>query len=556
MTKENIRIPFCRIVLLSLSFFLFTASVAADFNMWVGQKGEYEMYGIGYYNFRVTRVSCTNPSVTCNLVGWLAKWEIVQYFPGTATIIIEYAYQVSRGESYKNDRKTLTVSCIDNPVTVSPSSLSLKTGEYYDLSYQFQNLRYVSRPSLQWSTDDRSGTIITVSSGGRVTAKGPGTATVYLDHSEGSNRGTCVVTVTGDGSAEPITPVQPDPPVQPQNNKLIVTASPWGGEVEKGTEVYLMAKTSDGTEVPNAWIHYTLDGSTPRTRDIEFSSSSPIVINEDCTVKAFAEYRGYSDSDVLTVKYTVKPKSGSLIEVTDLNGDGKMDEADIMFIVSRIMGTQKTDLMKADINGDTKVNAVDIVAYVKCLKTASTTGTLAGHEWVDLGLPSGTKWATCNVGASKPEDYGDYYAWGETSTKTNYSSSNYKNKDNYSLGDISGTSYDVAHVKWGSLWRMAKRAEWNELAKYCSAKAETKNGVKGTRYTGKNGNSIFLPWAGYRDGTTLKESYWNTSNEIEGHYFTSNGDAQAVSWTWLSGYGDADDLCLSSYGLSIRAVWK
>ena len=289
MTKEKNRIPFCRIVLLSLSFFLFTASVAADFDMWVGQTGEYEMYGAGYYNFRVTRVSCTNPSVTCNLVGWLAKWEIAQYFPGTATIIIEYAYQASRGESYKNDKKTLTVSCIDNPVTVSPSSLSLKTGEYYDLSYQFQNLRYVSRPSLQWSTDDRSGKIITVSSGGRVTAKGPGTATVYLDHSEGSNRGTCVVTVTEDGSTEPITPVQPDPPVQPQNNKLIVTASPWGGEVEKDTEVYLTAMTSDGTEVPNAWIHYTLDGSTPRTWDVEFSRSSPIVIKEDCTVKAFAE---------------------------------------------------------------------------------------------------------------------------------------------------------------------------------------------------------------------------------------------------------------------------
>ena len=186
----------------------------------------------------------------------------------------------------------------------------------------------------------------------------------------------------------------------------------------------------------------------------------------------------------------------------------------------------------------------------------STKGTLAGHDWVDLGLPSGTKWATCNIGASKPENYGDYYAWGETSPKTNYSPSNYKNKDNHILSDISGTSYDVAHVKWGSSWRMAKLEEWDELVENCSAKTETKNGVKGTRYTGKNGNSIFLPWAGYREGTKLKKSYWNISNEMEGHYFTSYGDAPSVSYAWLSGYGNAHDLCLSSCGLSIRAVWK
>ena len=136
---------------------------------------------------------------------------------------------------------------------------------------------------------------------------------------------------------------------------------------------------------------------------------------------------------------------------------------------------------------------------------------------IDLGLPSGTKWACCNVGASSPEDYGGYYAWGETEEKSNYTPLTYKyylgdlDSDGYyydsneyqNIGSISGTSYDVAHVKWGGSWRMPTLDEIKELFNKCSWEWTSVNGVSGQKVTGPNGNSIFLPAAGVRDGTEV-----------------------------------------------------
>ena len=139
-----------------------------------------------------------------------------------------------------------------------------------------------------------------------------------------------------------------------------------------------------------------------------------------------------------------------------------------------------------------------------------------GHEWVDLGLPSGLKWATCNVGAWNPEDYGDYYAWGEVNTKSVYERYNCSTYEK-SLGNISGTPrYDVARAKWGGSWRMPTREEFEELIDNCTWKWTTKGGHNGYKVTGPNGNSIFLPAAGFGKvaGSFDKESdgyYWSTT---------------------------------------------
>ncbi len=139
-------------------------------------------------------------------------------------------------------------------------------------------------------------------------------------------------------------------------------------------------------------------------------------------------------------------------------------------------------------------------------------------EAVDLGLS--VKWACCNVGADVPEGYGGYYAWGETKEKSNYTWDTYKYY-NSSTGNcknigsnISGTSYDVAHVKWGDGWRMPTLDEIKELCNRCSWRSTEVNGVKGQKVTGPNGNSIFLPVAGYRLGTEvchrgLECLYWS-----------------------------------------------
>ena len=134
-------------------------------------------------------------------------------------------------------------------------------------------------------------------------------------------------------------------------------------------------------------------------------------------------------------------------------------------------------------------------------------------RWVDLGLS--VLWAKYNVGATSPEEYGGYYARGETETKSSYTKENYKYynsaTDSYTYigDDISGTQYDVAHVKWGNGARMPRLAEIKELLNNCSWSVSTYNGVKGMTVKGQNGNSIFLPFAGGRYEDELSyESYY------------------------------------------------
>ncbi len=127
-----------------------------------------------------------------------------------------------------------------------------------------------------------------------------------------------------------------------------------------------------------------------------------------------------------------------------------------------------------------------------------------GHDYVDLGLPSGVKWATRNVGAVKPEDYGDYFAWGETSPKEEYTSENSVTFGEDIGDDISGkVRYDAATVNWGRNWRMPTKEQMHELLEHCEWELTQLNGVNGAKGIGPNGNSIFLPAAGGRDGSSL-----------------------------------------------------
>ena len=159
-----------------------------------------------------------------------------------------------------------------------------------------------------------------------------------------------------------------------------------------------------------------------------------------------------------------------------------------------------------------------------------------GYEFVDLGLSSGTKWANMNVGASQPSDYGNYYAWGETDTKTSYTSGTYK-YGNQSLGDdydIAGTEYDAAHVNMGGAWRMPTKAQMQELYSECTWTWTSQDGVNGYRVTGKNDKSIFLPAAGFMEGSSLNY------NVRGGTYFSSTlaGDGSSKVWTlyWQKDY--------------------
>ncbi len=152
-----------------------------------------------------------------------------------------------------------------------------------------------------------------------------------------------------------------------------------------------------------------------------------------------------------------------------------------------------------------------------------TTGYINGHEYVDLGLPSGLKWATCNVGASSPSGYGNYYAWGETSTKSEYTKSNSKTHGNSSYGNIGGNySTDAARANWGGTWRLPTKAEYEELLNKCTWTWTTQGGHNGYKVKGPNGNTIFLPAAGNRFGTSLNGA------GVWGHYWISTPDSDST----------------------------
>lgn len=153
-----------------------------------------------------------------------------------------------------------------------------------------------------------------------------------------------------------------------------------------------------------------------------------------------------------------------------------------------------------------------------------------GHKFVDLGLPSGTLWATCNVGAESPEDYGNYYAWGETSTKETYSFDTYfdTNDDGHTFAKYNNEGGktvldpedDAAHVNWSGSWRMPTKAECEELIDNCTWTWTTQNGINGYKVTsnkaGYTDKFIFLPAAGYHSLSGLRivgsyGSYWSSS---------------------------------------------
>lgn len=132
---------------------------------------------------------------------------------------------------------------------------------------------------------------------------------------------------------------------------------------------------------------------------------------------------------------------------------------------------------------------------------------------VDLGLS--VKWAAYNVGATSPEEYGNYYAWGEVEPKVDYTEGNYKFKSKSSyypelpdgLSDISGTKHDAATSNWGNGWRMPTKLEFMELCEKATVVYVNYNNIKGYRFIGPNGNSIFFPSAGYRNNNGLQKGY-------------------------------------------------
>ena len=190
-------------------------------------------------------------------------------------------------------------------------------------------------------------------------------------------------------------------------------------------------------------------------------------------------------------------------------------------------------------------------------------------DWVDLGLPSGLLWASCNVGAQSPEDFGNYYAWGETSAKEVYGWNTYAYGEGpyeltkycgnplYGLNSYSDSlttleaSDDAASVVLGDGARMPTKDEWKELKDHTNRSWITHNGVNGCLLTASNGNSIFLPAAGSREDASLYYvgnygGYWSSTLEAPG---------PSIAWKFsVSSPRNEFDVEVRCHGLSVRAV--
>lgn len=190
------------------------------------------------------------------------------------------------------------------------------------------------------------------------------------------------------------------------------------------------------------------------------------------------------------------------------------------------------------------------------------------HEYVDLGLPSGTLWATCNIGANSPEEYGDYFAWGEIETKQNFGWSNYKwckgtetsitkycTNDGYGAADNIATlelEDDVAYKKWGAKWRIPTRQDFKELYDECVWTWTIINGVNGYKVSNKrNGNFIFLPVTGGHE-------YFNRYNIGEGRYWYSSVSSYSPNYAENISFDEGDVTFYFAtprcHGLAIRAI--
>ena len=198
-------------------------------------------------------------------------------------------------------------------------------------------------------------------------------------------------------------------------------------------------------------------------------------------------------------------------------------------------------------------------AFTACSKDNDATKHNTG-KYVDLGLPSGLKWAKCNLGASKPSDYGDYYAWGEIEPKTtDYSWVTYKwgtesNMTKYNNTDSKTTleaADDAATAKLGSPWRMPTNDEIQELIDKCTWTWTTQDGVKGYEVKGPNGNSIFLPVAGNRTGSRLDHA------GVYGYYRSSSlstGNSNKARGLYFNSSKRGLDIFGRCYGFTVRPV--
>ena len=258
----------------------------------------------------------------------------------------------------------------------------------------------------------------------------------------------------------------------------------------------------------------------------------------------------------------------SPVVIGDVDGDGECTINDVTALYNYLLFDDSSAMVAGDQDGDGYITVGDVTWVYNVMLYVSHDD---GHDYIDLGLPSGTQWATMNIGANAPEEYGDYFAWGETEPKDYYNWTTYKwcNGSNDTMTKYcTNSSYgyngfvdnkteldpedDAATVNWGQDWRMPSQDQIDELLNNCTSEWTTRNGVAGRLFTSNiNGASLFMPAAGFCFGSSLFESssegsYWSRTLSSGGRDFAYGLYFGSGNVYW-SGSGRLD-------GQSVRAV--
>jgi len=331
-------------------------------------------------------------------------------------------------------------------------------------------------------------------------------------------------------------------------------------------------------------VKFTPENATNKALTWVSSNTSIVTVTDGIVVgvapgstEIIVKSGNYTDKCQVTVVVSATSVSLDLTELT-------LSPGETATLKATVLPEDSTNEVEWSSSDETVANVQDGVVTAVALGEATITAK-AGEKTatcsvkvevkaIDLGLSSGLKWAECNLGAEKPEDYGDYYAWGEvepyyssqdpltwkegksegyywpsykwcngsSSTLTKYNTDSSRGSvDNKTVLDPAD---DAAHVNLGGKWRMPTDAEWTELRTECTWTWTTQNGVNGRLVTGKNGNSIFLPAAGCRCDTGLYDTgsygyYWSSSLDTDdpygawGVYFNSSNVRRSTVDRWL-----------------------
>lgn len=363
------------------------------------------------------------------------------------------------------------------------------------------------------------------------------------------------------------------------NNCTIETVNNGNTSLIDGIDNILEGKNGEKIYLPSSFWSSSLCLKDQKSSAYDYVvttlviAGGPNIKRLNNTIEVYERYKG------LHVRPVFEPDN--YVSVTDVKLNTASltlevgEDSTLIETVSPSIATNKnvrwyssdTDIATVDDSGKVRAKAIGITTITVYTdnggKYASCTVIVTEvHEWVDLGLS--VKWATMNVGASKPEDYGDYFAWAETTPKGNYDWTNlkyrtsgyitdnvkfskYVTNSNYGTVDNRTTlelSDDAAHANWGGSWRMPTRAEQDELRENCTWTKTTHNGVTGYEVTsmkpGYTSNSIFLPAAGYRQSSNLYSagshgSYWSSSLGSGGSYTAyelglGSGFGSGIDW--------------------------